>query len=125
MKYLLLFSVLLSAQKECNTKGDLRFIRATSQNWSGGAAATHGTYYKIYFLKQETIDLQFDSLWVNDKRLPVSQIKSNTLTDTILIMANDYQGIRNPMNQTDISNSVPSKFPIETNAAGVLGYFTK
>ena len=125
---LLLLLVFLAVQKACNEKTAVPFIKATSQNWAGGAAATRGTYYKIYFLRSQMDDLQFDSLWVDEKRLPVREIKSNIPSDTLLVMANDYQGLLNPVNpinQVEMSNSVPAKFPIETEAAGLLGYFYK
>jgi hypothetical protein len=38
-------------------------------------------------------------------------------------MANDVQGILNPMKQGEMSNSIASKFPVEVKAEGVLGYF--
>jgi hypothetical protein len=125
MKELLILLVLLTSEKECNQKSDLSFIKATSQNWTGGPAATRGTYYKIYFLMKGTTDYTFDSLWVNDKRIPVSIIKSKTPADTLLVIANDNQGFRAPGTQTEMTSSVPAKFPIDVKAEGVLGYHYK
>ena len=125
MKPLLLFLILLASEKECNQKNELPFLMATSQNWSGGAAGYHGTYYKIYFIMKESADYQFDSLWTDEKRIPAVMMKNKTASDTLMIMANDQQGIYDPVNQREVTNSVPSKFPIDTKAQGVLGYFYK
>lgn len=125
MKLIFVLLLVLAVQKECNQSASITFIDATSQNWNGGAAATRGTYYKIYFQMTDTVGYRFDSLWVNNKRLPVSFIKGISSNDTLLLMANDYLGIRNPMNQQDVVNSVEAPFPFETNAAGLVGYFLK
>jgi len=123
MKYLFVLTILLSAQKECSQKPEIPLADATSQFWSGGAAATRGTYYKMYLLLKDPSQYEFDSLWVDEKRLPVSLIKPRTPNDTAMVMANDVQGILNPMKQGEMSNSVPSEFPIKVDATGVMGYF--
>ena len=125
MKYFLLLFILLSAQENCNQKSDLPYLFATSQDWSGGAAGTHGTYYKVYFLMKETSDYTFDSLWTNGRSIPAEAIKSSTPSDTLMILANDYRGIRGKPGAEQMSNSVEGSFPVEMKAEGLLGYFYK
>jgi hypothetical protein len=122
MKYLLIITLLLSAAKECGHSAGIDLLDATSQNWSGGPAATKGTYYKLYLRVSEPVVFQFDSLWADGKRMPLAYIKSLAPADTTLLMANDQEGIRNPMNQQDITHSVPAELPLKTDAAAVLGF---
>lgn len=124
MKIILILLVLLSANQQCNQSGELPLLKATSQSWSGGAAATRGTYYNIYFDKVVNPDYTFDSLWVNGKRLSIG-IKPAKSNDTLALIANDKMGIRMPGTEVDPSKSVEAKFPVETNAEGLLGYFYK
>ena len=119
-----MFFVLLSTPQQCNQKGDLQLVKATLQSWSGGAAATRGTYYNIYFNMASNPDYTFDSLWVNGKRLSIN-IKPTKASDTLVLFANDRIGIRIPGTDVDPSKSVEAKFPIATNAEGLLGYFYK
>ncbi|MFI5135914.1 MAG: hypothetical protein ACHQD9_08685 [Chitinophagales bacterium] len=123
MKILMSLFIFLSVQKDCNQKTDLHFINATSQNWSGGAAGSHGTYYKIYFLMKENPDYKFDSLWVDGRRFTVNVMKSPMPTDTMMLLVNDSRGMRNPETHEELLNSVEAKSPIETSTIGVLGYF--
>ena len=125
MKPLSFLLLIIAVQKECTQSESILLLDATSQAWMGGPAATHGTYYKICFQIRDTTGYLFDSLWVNGKRLPVSFIRGRSPNDTLLLMANDHAGIRNPVTGQDVSNAVQTPFPIETQASGLAGYFFK
>jgi len=123
MKLALSIFILLSVQKECNQASDLHFINATSQDWSGGAAGSHGSYYKIYFLMKENPDFKFDSLWVEGRRFAVNVMKSPKTTDTLMLLVNDSRGMLDPTTRKEVLNSVEAKPPIENKGGGTLGYF--
>jgi hypothetical protein len=120
----MLLFVLLSTNQQCNQSEQLKLLKATSQSWSGGAAGFRGTYYNIYFEMAVKTDYTFDSLWVDGKRLPIG-IKPSKANDTLTLLANDKMGVRMPGTDVDPSKSVEDKFPIPSNAEGVLGYFYK
>ncbi|HUM45655.1 MAG TPA: hypothetical protein PLD84_01930 [Chitinophagales bacterium] len=127
MKYLL-FLIFLSAEKSCDVKDQLPLIKATSQAWSGGAAGSgRGTYYNIYLGLKNTSDYTFDSLWVQERRLPVTIKENKTAGDTLLLTVNDMtQTIRNigDLNKP-VEDVVPVPFPITAKAEAVLGYHYK
>jgi hypothetical protein len=124
MKSILMLLVLLTPNQQCNKNGELNFLKATSQSWSGGAAGMRGTYYTIYLDMIISEDYKFDSLWTNGKRLPVEIRRANS-ADTLTLFANDRMGVRMPGSDVDPSKSVEAKFPVKINAEGVLGYFYK
>ncbi|HYV90429.1 MAG TPA: hypothetical protein VE978_01545 [Chitinophagales bacterium] len=124
MKTIMLLFVLLSSNQQCNQSGQLKLLKATSQSWSGGAAATRGVYYNIYLGMALNADYIFDSLWVDGKRLPIG-IKPAKATDTLTLLANDRMGVRMPGTDIDPSKSVEANSPVATDAEGVLGYFYK
>jgi hypothetical protein len=128
MKYLLISLIFLASEKSCDSQNQLPFVKATSQNWSGGAAGSgHGTYYNIYLAMDISPDFTFDSLWVNNKRLAVS-LKPNQLpNDTLVLSSNDMSGmIRNPNDLNKSQEEIQAiPFPVEGKAAGVLGYLYK
>jgi hypothetical protein len=125
MKPLFFLLLIIAVQKQCTQSETITLLDATSQAWMGGPAATHGTYYKIYFQIRDTTGYLFDSLWVNGKRLPVSFIRGRSPNDTLLLMANDHAGIRNPVTGQEVSNAVQAPFPAEMQASGLAGYFFK
>jgi len=123
MKHLFLLLVLLSSKEQCNQVGTLPFLSATSQTWVGGAAATRGTYYTIYLGMATGTDYTFDSLWVNNRRLPISIKRGSATSDTLVLFSNDVQGFRDPMSGRDLPAVTEAKFPIKVTAEGVLGYY--
>lgn len=124
MKNLLILFVFLSSNQQCNQQGELRLLKATSQFWSGGAAGFRGTYYNLYINMAMNADYIFDSLWVDGKRLEVG-IKNTKSTDTLSLVANDRLGIRMPGTDINPVQSVEAKFPVESSAEGLMGYFYK
>ncbi len=110
---------LLLAVPPCQ-KSTIDYLDATKQDWSGGAVGTYGTYYKIYFRQKELMGWQPDSLWVDGRRLPVARIESEVASDTILILANWYRGIRNWPSENELANSTEAVFPFQTDAEGIL-----
>jgi len=120
----MLLFLMLSSNQQCNQSGQLNLLKATSQSWSGGAAGFRGTYYNIYLGMAVNADYKFDSLWVDGKRIAIG-IKNTKSTDTLTLSANDQMGVRMPGTNVDPSKSVEAKFPIASNAEGVLGYFYK
>ncbi len=125
MKNLVLLFILLSADKQCTNQGQIPLIRATSQTWSGGAAAMRGTYYHIYIGLQMSPDYKFDSLWVNNHRVAVEVMRGSAPADSMELYANDKMGIRIPGSDSDPSASPEAKFPIASSAEGLLGYYYK
>jgi hypothetical protein len=124
MKSILLLLLVVSSTPQCNKDGELPLIKATSQSWSGGAAAMRGTYYNIYLRMTMNPEYIFDSLWVNGKRLPVEILRSNA-ADTLTIHANEQSGARKPGTNIDPSKSAEATPPIQIKGEGILGYFYK
>ncbi len=125
MKHLLVLFVMLSSNQQCNDEGQLNIKRATSQSWSGGAAATRGTYYHLYLAMTMNADYKFDSLWVNDHRVAVEVMRGNSSNDSVHLYANDRLGIQMPGSSYDPSKSAEANFPVASNAEGLLGYYYK
>jgi hypothetical protein len=124
MKYILLL-LLISAQQTCEKKlgQGLPVIKATSQRWTGGAAGSgHGTYYRIYLHMNPAEQITFDSLWVNNYRIPVEYKSNESFNDTMVLAAEEfYKGIMlEQQGATDYMSK--DSFPIHTEAEGVLGY---
>jgi hypothetical protein len=90
MKFILLLVFTIVTEKGCPQQDNLIILKATSQNYSGGAAGSgYGTYYKIYLPKTDTT-FSFDSLWVNEKRIKVEIVKKESGGDTTVIYARDH-----------------------------------
>ncbi|MCY7409016.1 MAG: hypothetical protein LH473_01990 [Chitinophagales bacterium] len=123
MKYLMLLFVFLSAQQKCNQTNELPFIKATSQSWSGGAAAMRGTYYNIYFAMPKSEEIKFDSLWVDNKRLALAVMRESDLGDTLRLFVNDKTGLRNPIDGNEPDKPTQVGFPVESTAEALVGYF--
>ena len=123
MKYIMML-LLLTSNQQCSKDGELNFLKATSQSWSGGAAGFRGTYYRIYFNLPMDTDYKFDSLWVDGKRLPVESghTKAN---DTLTVFANEQMGVRMPGTDVDPIKPIEAKFPVDIKAEALLGYFDK
>ncbi len=101
-------------------KSTIDYLDATQQDWAGGAVGTYGTYYKIYLHEKQLAGWQPDSLWVGGRRLPAARVESEVASDTILILANWYRGIRNWPSENELANSTESAFPFQTDAEGIL-----
>lgn len=125
MKIIFVFLIILSTPKQCGKTEiqTLPFISATSQLWYGGAAATRGTYYNVYLAMSKDSNFVFDSLWVENKRLPVAIKRS--ANDTLHIFVNDAQGFRNPVDGSDFPKVEEQALPITSQAEGILGCFYK
>ncbi len=119
----MLLFVFLSTQQKCNQTNELPFIKATSQSWSGGAAAMRGTYYNIYFAMQKSEEIKFDSLWVDGKRLQLAVMRETESGDTLRLFANDKTGLRNPLNDSEPDKPGQVGFPVEITAEALVGYF--
>ncbi len=125
MKSFLILIVFISATKGCEKEQPLPLTAATSQAWSGGAAGSgRGINYTIYLNMKSSADYAFDSLWVQDKRLPVAVDVRLSSGDTLVLTATDMtQSIRNidDLNNAD-REILPVPFPVNAEAAGILGY---
>ena len=91
MKTTLLFVYLLAILFEtCDQTLPTAVIHATSQSWSGGAAGSgHGTNYYIYLRGGDVVNFEFDSLWVNNKRLVAEIRTKESNSDTTIVYAGD------------------------------------
>jgi hypothetical protein len=130
MKILLFVLIVVTNSNSCDQSLTLPVIKATSQQWSGGAAGSgRGVYYTIYLGKISQADFVFDSLWVDGKRLPVAIKPNLSGSDTLVLSSTDFSGVvRKPIDvngnpQTEEIKPVP--FPISTTSEGVLGYLYK
>lgn len=128
MKNIWLLLIFLAAEKSCDKQEQLPLAKATSQAWAGGAAGSgRGTNYTIYLSMADTSDYTFDSLWVQQRRLPVTIKQSETTKDTLVISATDMT--HNIRNINDLSKSSeeaePIPFPVTGIAEGILGYHYK
>lgn len=128
MKSIMICILLLSAGKGCEQDHQLPLSGATSQAWSGGAAGSgRGINYIIYLNMKNTSDYTFDSLWVQEKRLPVAIDERRSAGDTLVLTVTDMtQNIRNIDDMNNASKEVlPVPFPVKADVAGILGYHYK
>ena len=125
MKSLFFLLIFLSAHNTCNQTSTLPFIKATSQAYSGGAAGSgYGTYYAVYLNLPVGTDFQFDSLWVAERKLPVSIKQNESRNDTLVLFANDFRLRRFPNDNRNLPDDpAPVAFPVTSDAQGILGYF--
>lgn len=128
MKSILLLMVLIATEKSCSKQDQLPLLKATSQAWSGGAAGSgRGTNYEIWLQVKDMKEYTFDSLWVQDKRLPVEVNERRSNADSLLVTSTDMtQMIRNIQDFEKAGQVVPAiPLPIPVTAAAVLGYHYK
>lgn len=128
MKSIMICILLLSTGKGCEQDQQLPLSGATSQAWSGGAAGSgRGINYIIYLNMKNTSDYTFDSLWVQEKRLPVAIDERRSAGDTLVLTVTDMtQSIRNIDDMNNASKEVlPVPFPVKADVAGILGYHYK
>ncbi|MCS6991652.1 MAG: hypothetical protein NZL95_07300 [Chitinophagales bacterium] len=118
-----LFCPLILLLHPCNKVPGVDYIDATEQAWFGGPVATHGIYYKVYFLHREIRGLRFDSLWIAGKRLRAELLESEQKGDTVIVFAHDYRGIRHPQDLAAEMEENNAAFPIASDAAAILGAF--
>ena len=124
MRILFFLFILLSADKSCTQTTSIPFIKATSQAYSGGAAGSgYGTYYTIYLKLPSNTEIRFDSLWVGERRLPVSIKEKESVNDTLVLFANDFRMHHFPNDNRKLpEDPAPVAYPIKSNAQGILGY---
>lgn len=126
--YILLLPVFCLLSVNSCEKKNIRLTEATSQEWMGGAPGSgRGINYVVKFIIPKNINVEADSMWVNQKVLKLKTVRQQN-NDTLVLKATEFISLPHPKkNMESQNNEVKKELPVtppqKIKGAALLRYF--